>query len=100
MINIVLFCAGGMSTSLLANKMREAAKERELEVIVEAYPLSQIEVVGPLADIVLLGPQIRHQKNKVEKVLPGKPMEIIDMTAYGMIDGKRVINQVCVALGI
>ena len=100
MINIVLFCAGGMSTSLLANKMRQAAQERGLEVTVEAYPMTQLEVIGPTADIILLGPQIRHQKGKVTAALPEKPMAVIDMAAYGMIDGKKVIDQVCGVLGL
>jgi PTS system cellobiose-specific IIB component len=100
MINIVLFCAGGMSTSLLANKMRTAAGEKGLEVTIEAYPMTQLEVVGPTADIILLGPQIRHQKGKVTEAFPDKPMAIIDMAAYGMIDGKKVIDQVCSVLGI
>lgn len=98
MINIVLFCAGGMSTSLLANKMRQAAADRGLDVTVEAYPLTQLEVVGPTADIILLGPQIRHQKGKVIGAFPDKPMAVIDMAAYGMIDGKKVIEQVCSVL--
>lgn len=98
MINIILFCAGGMSTSLLANKMRQAAADRGLSVTVEAYPLTQLEVVGPTADIILLGPQIRFQKNKVTDAFPDKPMAVIDMAAYGMIDGKKVIDQVCSVL--
>lgn len=98
MINIVLFCGGGMSTSLLAAKMKEAAKGRGLETTVEAYPLSQVETIGPTADIVLLGPQIRHNKHRVEAALPGKPIEVIDMAAYGMIDGDKVMDQVCQTL--
>lgn len=98
MINIVLFCAGGMSTSLLANKMRQAAADRGLLVTVEAYPLTQLEVVGSTADIILLGPQVRHQKGKVTGAFPDKPMAIIDMAAYGMVDGKKVIDQVCSVL--
>lgn len=36
MIRIMLACAGGMSTSLLMNKMKEEADNRGLEVSVEA----------------------------------------------------------------
>lgn len=98
MINIVLFCGGGMSTSLLATKMKEAADQRGMEVTVEAYPLSQVETVGPTADIVLLGPQIRHNKHRVLDALPEVPVDVIDMSAYGMIDGEKVMDQVCSVL--
>ena len=36
MIKIRLFCAAGMSTSLLVNKMKAAAKEKGLEADIEA----------------------------------------------------------------
>lgn len=100
MITIVLFCGGGMSTSLLAAKMREAAKAEGLEVSAEAYSLSQVESIGPTADIILLGPQVRHQKDQVQAKCPDKVIEVIDMVAYGMVDGKKVIAQVKKALGV
>ena len=37
MKKIVLFCAGGMSTSLLVNKMREAAAKQGKEYDINAY---------------------------------------------------------------
>lgn len=100
MVNIVLFCGAGMSTSLLAARMKEAADGYGIETTVEAYPLSQLSIVGPTADIVLLGPQIRHNKNKVVEALPNTPVEVIDMTAYGMVDGKKVIDDVLKVLNI
>lgn len=100
MINIVLFCGAGMSTSLLAARMKEAADAKNIEVSVEAYPITQLSVVGPTADIILLGPQIRHNKNRIVESVPAVPVEVIDMTAYGMVDGKKVIEQVLQTLGI
>ena len=38
--NIVLFCAAGMSTSLLDEKMRAAAKEMNFDCDIHAYGLS------------------------------------------------------------
>lgn len=39
MKKIVLFCAGGMSTSLLVNKMREAAAKQGKEYDINAYDM-------------------------------------------------------------
>lgn len=94
MKRIVLFCAAGMSTSLLVNKMREAAQAGGYDYEINAYPLSQIPIIGPLADVILLGPQVRYHLSNTKQQCPGVPIEVIDMIAYGMLDGKKVIAQV------
>lgn len=99
MRKIVLFCAAGMSTSLLVNKMRTAAKDEGYECEIGAFPLSLVEQEGPEADIILLGPQVRFNLSAVREQCPGKPVESIDITTYGMMDGKKVIAQVKKVLG-
>ena len=51
-----------MSTSLLVNKMNNAAKEFGEEVSIEALPVSECSSKIDEVDIVLLGPQVRFQK--------------------------------------
>ena len=93
MRKVVLLCAAGMSTSLLVNKMRDAAKEEGY-----AYALATAKEHGD-ADVILLGPQVRFGLNNVKKDLPGIPVEAIDMQAYGTMNGKKVIAQVKKILG-
>ncbi|MCL1987676.1 MAG: PTS sugar transporter subunit IIB [Firmicutes bacterium] len=97
--NIILCCAMGMSTSMLCNKMREAAKYEGIEATIEAHPLAAVEEVGKTADIILLGPQVRYQKDAVIAKCPNKPVDVVDMSAYGMMDGKKVLAQVRKILG-
>lgn len=92
MKNIVLFCAAGMSTSLLVTKMQNAAKDMGYECTIVAHGLSEMDKYGPDADCVLLGPQVRYQKDKVTAALPGKPVMVIDMALYGMMKGKEVLE--------
>lgn len=99
MKKIVLFCAAGMSTSLLVNKMREEAKNVGYDCEIEAYPMSKVSKEGAGADIILLGPQVRFQMASIQKQCPDVPVEGIDMMAYGMMDGKKVIAQVKSRLG-
>ena len=49
--------------------------------------------------MILLGPQVRYALNNVKKQLPEKHIEVIDMAAYGMLDGKKVIERVKNVLG-
>ena len=78
MKNIVLFCAAGMSTSLLVTKMEKAAENEGFECKIAAYSLNDLKTYGPNADIILLGPQVRYNLDKVKAECPGKPVEVID----------------------
>lgn len=91
-MNILLVCAAGMSTSLLVNNMAKAAKEMGLEVKIEAHPVSQSDQYGPTSDVILLGPQVRYELNKLKNSYPGKPVEMINMQDYGRMDGKKVLE--------
>ena len=89
---IVLFCAGGMSTSLLVNKMREAAVAYGKDYSIDAYGLSSVDKYGPDADCILLGPQVRYALKQLQEKFPGKPIDGIDMRVYGMMDGKGAVD--------
>ncbi|WP_100011575.1 PTS sugar transporter subunit IIB [Lentibacillus sediminis] len=94
-MKITLLCALGMSTSLLVKKMNQAASARGLDVEVEAYAVDSLETQLKTADILLIGPQIRYKKNEIfpKAEAAGVPIEIIDMKAYGTIDGEKVLDQ-------
>ncbi len=99
MRKIVLLCSAGMSTSILVKKMQEYADESGYEASVSAHSVSEASRVGADADIILLGPQVRFNLSSVQKQLPDKPVEVIDMRAYGTMDGKSVIETVKEILG-
>ena len=80
-----------MSTSALVMKMREVIERNNLDYEVNAYSVDSAETSAKDADVILLGPQIRYKKNDVQKQFPDKPVEVIDMAAYGMLDGKKVV---------
>lgn len=93
MKNIVLFCAAGMSTSLLVSKMEAAAKDEGYACTIAAHSLSELAQYAPDADVILLGPQVRYQLDKVKSECPDKPVAVIDMRLYGMMKGKEVLDE-------
>ncbi|CUO50183.1 PTS sugar transporter subunit IIB [Clostridium sp. NSJ-49] len=100
MKNILLVCAAGMSTSLLVNKMKAAAKDRGLEIEINALPVSECSSVIDKVDIVLLGPQVRFQKPQVDALVNGRiPVDVIDMRLYGTMNGKAILEQVIAKIG-
>lgn len=95
MVTIRLFCAGGMSTSLLVTKMREAAAAAGIEADIEAHGVGSVDRrVNETTDVVLLGPQVGYQAKQMrEKVAKYNiPCEVIPMTDYGMVNGKAVFE--------
>ena len=91
MKKIVLLCNQGMSTSALVAKMREVIERNNLDYQVNAYSVDSAETEAKDADVILLGPQIRYKKNEVKNLFPDKPVETIEMSIYGMLDGKKVV---------
>lgn len=95
MKKMMLVCSAGMSTSLLVTKMEKAAAQMEEDIQIIA--LAEAEASNHLdeVDIVLLGPQVRFLKGKLEKMLAGKsvPVQVIDSVDYGTLNGEAVLNK-------
>lgn len=89
---IYLFCSAGMSTSLLVSKMKVCAEKYDVPVIIEAYSESLAAEKGGAADVVLLGPQIGYKLEEIQRILPNKPVEVIDSIMYGKVDGLGVLK--------
>ena len=93
MKKILLVCNLGMSTSMLVQRMESAALKRNIEVQIEAVPFTVAEKVVDEWDIVLLGPQVRHQLAGVKAASNGTtPVELINMRDYGIMDGEKVLS--------
>jgi len=94
MITIKLFCASGMSTSVLVNKMKEAAKAKGVDAEIIAFPESQMDRHLDSMDVALLGPQVGYTLGKAKKLCEpkGVPVEIIPMVDYGMLNGAKVLD--------
>lgn len=95
---IYLFCSAGMSTSLLVSKMRAQAEKYNVPVIIDAFPETLAAEKGPQADVVLLGPQIAYMLPEIQRILPDKPVEVIDSLLYGKIDGLAVPKSAIAAI--
>ena len=86
---ITLFCSAGMSTSLLVNKMKEAAAAEGKDYQIAAFSLGEAPNEAPKADCILIGPQVRFALDKLKAY--GKPIDSIDMRIYGLMDGKGTL---------
>lgn len=95
-MRILLACAAGMSTSLLANNMQKLAVERALDVTVEATSTSALdEGVWRSVDVVLVGPQMRHLLPEItaQGERYGVPVAAIPPQDYATANAQHVLEQ-------
>jgi PTS system cellobiose-specific IIB component len=98
MLKVMFVCCAGMSTSLLVEKVNQVAKGKGIEMNV--YALSEAEAKKDLgqANVLLLGPQVRHLEKGFRKTLEelkaDTKLGVVDMTAYGRMDGEAVLKQI------
>ena len=102
-IKVVLVCAAGMSSSLLEEKIRQAAaaagKDMELKAV-DATKMSLWNYEQDTMDVILVAPQVRFKKKGIIKQSEpfGVIVQDIDTVAYGMVDGEKIFSQVLEAL--
>ena len=95
MVNIVLVCVEDLSTGRLAVKMREVAKERNLEAIINSYSYLEVEKHLDNADVVLVGPQIKFRLDKIQEQCSklGIPVEVMNTFDFGMIKSENLLKR-------
>lgn len=96
MLNVLFVCCAGMSTSLLVEKVKQAAQERGVDM--ELNAVGEAEARKNLAgiDVVLLGPQVRYLDASFRKEISGTntKLDMANMLAYGRLDGNAILDQI------
>lgn len=93
MKKIVVFCVNGMSSGLIAENTQKAADVEGYEAKVYEFALAQAtEVVNLKPDCVLVSPQVRYRLDKISEQMPC-PVAVIDMLAFGRMDGAKALAQ-------
>ena len=92
-VKVVLCCANGFTTTMLCKKIREEEKQG-LKMEVGAWPMTELDSAASDADVILLGPQVGFNLQKVKKAYPDKPVLLIDSRDLAFIDGAAVLEQI------
>lgn len=91
-MNVCVFCALGMSTSIVVRQINIAAEKRGIDLTIEAYSVTDIDELIPTCDLVLLGPQVQQQLKKLKRKYPNKPILVMPMKDYGTANGENILN--------
>lgn len=93
MKKIFLCCSAGMSTSMVAKKMKQAADAKNIETEIVAVSMEEFDSTIQKYDCCLLGPQIKYKlaefKAKADNF--NKPIDVINQMDYGMMNGEKIL---------
>lgn len=90
---IILMCNEGMSTSIVASKMRKYAESQGCNLQVYAISLGNLRLEYPKADLILLGPQLLYMAETIiDDIHHHCPVVAIDPQHFSKLDGKAVIE--------
>lgn len=93
-MRILLVCAGGFSTSLLAERVKESLDSKD--DYIEARPISDVKNNIEEFDIVLVAPQAKYKFDDIKRIANahGKKVGLIDGKLMSTMDGKKIIEQI------
>ena len=94
MYRVLVCCGGGMSSSLLMAKTREAIESHGLadELSVDFYPLQLALARMGECDCVLVAPQVGYAIDRIREAAGDVPCAVIPPEPYGMMDGERILE--------
>ncbi len=92
-LKILLCCGGGISSGMLAQKCRKAAKKNGINATIDAKSESQVNDYLSKIDVLLLAPHYEVELDKFQKLAASHNVKVavIPKDIYGMIDGDRLI---------
>lgn len=91
-MRIMLACASGMSTSLLVEKMKEAARNEGTDDKIWAVAQEEVEEELGNFDVLLLGPQIGLALQRMKDLVENVPVAVISPLDYGRRNGAAVLK--------
>ncbi|MHB8806528.1 MAG: PTS sugar transporter subunit IIB [Anaerolineaceae bacterium] len=100
-MNILLVCAGGISTSFFVQNIRREYESQKIDGVVMAKSITEVPEFINNIDIIFIAPQAVFFKEKVEKICSQRsiPCQVIDTVTYGQMDGKKIIELAKKSLG-
>lgn len=91
MKRVLLYCNGGFSTSILADKINTESKTLGIEVEASANDILNIEAqVNADSDIIVLGPQVSHREAEIKQLFPNNTVIQLTMQEFGMMNPERI----------
>lgn len=102
-MDIVLCCAGGFSTTMLMDRIKQTIHESKAlndeDFTLKAIAADFLDQEVDHMDALIMGPQVAHKLESIKPLLEPRhiPYVIVDQDTYGKMDGATVLKQLLIA---
>jgi Phosphotransferase system cellobiose-specific component IIB len=76
-MKILLCCLAGVTSTLFSTKLKEAASRKRVDATVWSASEHAVEFSAELADVILVEPQLKGSVDKIQAMVPEKPVILI-----------------------
>lgn len=93
-LNVLLVCGSGASSGFMAANMRKAAKERGIDISINARSEAEIENYIDEIDALMIGPHLAYLLDEIDEILQGAKVVTILMKPeyYATLDGNKALD--------
>lgn len=96
MLNVLLVCGSGASSGFMAANIRKEAKEKGVEITVQARSDSEIDNYIEDVDLIMVGPHLEYIMNELEEYTNDYPIKIALMKPdyYSRLNGAEALEHI------
>jgi PTS system cellobiose-specific IIB component len=100
-LNVIILCYTGASSSYFVESLKEEARNRKVELVIDSYTVSPFPTDFTKYDVILIAPQVKHCIKQVEKIVDKTKIPIIpiDFTTFGLHETGKVLDQILNVIG-
>ncbi|QDI07921.1 PTS system lichenan-specific EIIC component [Klebsiella electrica] len=90
---IILMCNEGMSTSMVAKKMRLYAQSINCTANISATNIGSLEDIYPHTDLIFLSPQLSYMESKIRETVQDQcRVALVNPQHFSHMDGQSIIE--------
>jgi Phosphotransferase system cellobiose-specific component IIB len=95
-LRVLLVCGSGASSGFMAANIRKAAKEKGLDMEVQARSDSEIDNYIEDVDLIMVGPHLEYVMDELEEYTHEYPVKVALMKPgyYSSLDGAKAIEHI------
>lgn len=93
-MKILLCCLAGVTSTLFASKLKDAASRKRNDVMVWSASEHAVEHSIALADVVLVTPQLKGSVEKIQALDPSKKVILISDEDFANFNAIKIFDTV------
>ena len=95
MINILLVCDQGFSTSMMETALKKEISKRGLDAAVEAVGIPALASHINGADVILFGPQVAYRMSEIKGKYPDKTdiMYVMNPSDFALMEAEKILSE-------